>query len=93
MSMARENYFETLKLEKGVSNFTVVQDRAVRRTSSPAPYPKEPPHLALRDALVSTSATKFSIDECDEPLYRPTRQLSSSLGFSSESIGTDSLQH
>ncbi|CAJ1945247.1 unnamed protein product [Cylindrotheca closterium] len=87
--MALETYFATLKLERGVSSFTLVEDGATRRTPTSPPRQNDS-RQALRDALARTSATKFSIDECDEPLYCPTRQLSS--GFSSESVSADSLE-
>lgn len=86
--IALENYFATLKLNQGVSNFTLVQDRALRRTNSP-PKQEKPQEIARKDAL-RTSATKFSMDECDEPLYCPTRQISSDI--SSQSISEDSLE-
>lgn len=86
--IALESYFATLKLNQGVSNFTLVQDRALRRTSTP-PKQEKPKEIARKDAL-RTSATKFSMDECDEPLYCPTRQISSDI--SSQSISGDSIE-
>ncbi|CAJ1945245.1 unnamed protein product [Cylindrotheca closterium] len=91
MSIALDKYFAALKLETGMSNFTIVQDRALRRRISPTPKQNNP-QQALRDALTKTSASKFSMDECDEPLYCPTRRLSSAgLGSASESLSSDSL--
>ncbi|CAJ1945246.1 unnamed protein product [Cylindrotheca closterium] len=89
MSMALENYFAALKLERGVSNFALVQDRAIRRTSRPTPK-QNSAQRTLKDALTRTSATKFSMDECDEPLFCPTRQISSD--FSSQSLSADDLE-
>ncbi|CAJ1945767.1 unnamed protein product, partial [Cylindrotheca closterium] len=90
MSTALDNYFAALKLEVGVSNFAVVQDRAIQRTRRPAPERNNPQQALRRDALTRTSAAKFAIDECDEPLHCPSRQMSSD--FSSQSFSADDLE-
>ena len=81
MSMAVDSYFETLKLEEGVSSIAVVQDRAV--CSPKSIFEKKEQRRQSLKETVRTAATKFSIDECDEPLYCPKRQLSSTNDFSS----------
>ena len=79
-TMALDSYFATLKLQTGVQRLSVVQDRAVTapaKTTTPPPSKTKDLRSSLKDTM-RTAATKFSIDECDEPLYCPKRQLSSS---------------
>ena len=81
-TMALNSYFATLKLETGVRKIAVVQDRAVCTPKCPEKKKAKSSRQSLKDTL-RTAATKFSIDECDEPLYCPQRQLSSSTEVSS----------
>lgn len=79
-TMALDSYFATLKLQTGVQRLSVVQDRAVTapaKATTPPPSKTKDLRSSLKDTM-RTAATKFSIDECDEPLYCPKRQLSSS---------------
>ena len=87
--MSLELYFQSLRLSTGACELTLVQDHAVGRS---LPSKEDNTQEDLKNTL-RTSATKFTMDECDEPLYCPSRRLSSNNLSDEEEFGSiDSLE-